>query len=78
MQRKASWQAEENRLSEDAHASVDTVPKAISDEDQTRVEKLAYGLYDHRGRKDGHDLEDWFTAERQIMIQESSADSIKW
>lgn len=79
VQSNASLQAEEeNRKSEDARASIDTQTKVISDEDQTRVEKLAYGLYEQRGRKDGHDLDDWFAAERQIMIQEPSADSIKW
>ncbi len=41
--------------------------KALSSEDHTRVEELAYALYEQRGRKDGHDLEDWFNAEQRIL-----------
>ncbi|HEV8328433.1 MAG TPA: DUF2934 domain-containing protein [Nitrospiraceae bacterium] len=53
----------------EAQASMDTQSKAMSDEEQARVAELAYGLYEEHGRKDGHDLEDWFKAERHIMTQ---------
>ena len=60
---------EEEHDSIDAHGLKDTQYKAVSDEDRTCVAELAYGLYEQRGRKDGHDLEDWFNAERHIMTQ---------
>ena len=49
--------------------------KALSSEDHTRVEELAYALYEQRGRKDGHDLEDWFNAEQRIKEQGRSGRS---
>lgn len=69
----ASPAAEEKQNSKDTHASRDIQSKAVSDEDRTRVAELAYGLYEQRGRKDGHDLEDWFKAERHIMTQGQSS-----
>jgi Protein of unknown function (DUF2934) len=60
---------EEEHDSIDSHAAKDTQFKAASDEDRTCVAELAYGLYEQRGRKDGHDLEDWFNAEQHIMTQ---------
>jgi hypothetical protein len=49
--------------------------KALSSEDHTRVEELAYALYEQRGRKDGHDLEDWLNAEQRIMAHGRSSRS---
>lgn len=34
-----------------------------------RISKLAYELYLGRGRAHGHDLDDWFAAERIILFQ---------
>lgn len=31
--------------------------------DDAEVACVAYGLYEQRGREDGHDLEDWLKAE---------------
>ncbi|MCC2642443.1 MAG: hypothetical protein K0S45_2856 [Nitrospira sp.] len=31
---------------------------------KTRIEKLAYELYERRGAQDGHDWQDWLEAER--------------
>jgi len=31
------------------------------------VEKMAYELYEKRGKAEGHDLDDWFEAERIIV-----------
>jgi DUF2934 family protein len=64
---------EEKQYSKDMHAFVDTQSRAVSDADRTLVAELAYGLYEQRGRKDGHDLEDWFEAERYIMTQGRSS-----
>ena len=36
---------------------------AIGDEEVARV---AYALYEQRGRTDGHHLEDWLEAERRV------------
>lgn len=60
---------EEKQQREDAQAFMDAQSKAISNEDQALVAELAYGLYEQRGRKDGHDLDDWFNAARQITTQ---------
>lgn len=65
---KPSRQAgEEKQEIPDAHASMTTQSHALSAEDQTRVAEIAYALYEQRGRTDGHDLEDWFNAERKIL-----------
>ena len=31
-----------------------------------QVSRLAYSLYERRGRADGHDLEDWLQAEAEL------------
>ena len=64
----------EKQQDKEAHASI-AQSKALSSEDHTRVEELAYALYEQRGRKDGHDLEDWFNAEQRIMKQGRSGRS---
>ena len=33
---------------------------------QEEITRVAYGLYERRGRIDGHDWEDWFEAERLV------------
>jgi hypothetical protein len=44
-----------------------TPPLTISDEElYQRVARKAYELYQQRGEKAGHDLEDWLTAERLV------------
>lgn len=39
-----------------------------TDDTRTRIEKLAYELYQRRGCKDGHDREDWLEAERLLVL----------
>lgn len=39
---------------------------------EERVREVAYGLYEARGRADGHDLEDWLQAE--AAVQQAPAD----
>lgn len=34
--------------------------------DNWQVQARAYKMYEQRGRKDGHYLEDWLTAEREV------------
>jgi hypothetical protein len=36
---------------------------------QEKIERVAYGLYEQRGRIDGHDWEDWLEAERIVKQQ---------
>ena len=31
------------------------------------IAQLAFSLYESRGRKDGHDIEDWLRAERELV-----------
>ena len=33
---------------------------------EQRIRQRAYELYEQRGRTDGHDLDDWLRAEREI------------
>jgi len=36
---------------------------------QEEIERVAYDLYEQRGRLDGHDWEDWLEAERIVKQQ---------
>ncbi|HRC43723.1 MAG TPA: DUF2934 domain-containing protein [Nitrospira sp.] len=40
---------------------------ATVEEIRTHIEKLAYELYQRRGRQDGHDRQDWLEAERLTL-----------
>ena len=42
------------------------VGAAAASSDEAAVRAAAYALYEARGRVDGHDLEDWLAAERQV------------
>lgn len=39
---------------------------------QEEIERMAYDLYERRGRIDGHDWEDWLEAERIIRQREEA------
>ena len=39
---------------------------------QEEIERVAYDLYEQRGRIDGHDLEDWLEAERIVTQREET------
>ena len=51
-------------------------PSAISDGWQKQIERLAFQLYEARGREDGHDLDDWLRAEaalrREVVLPKAS------
>ena len=34
---------------------------------QQKIADIAYMLYEQRGKQPGHELEDWFEAERRIL-----------
>ena len=42
-----------------------------ADDTRSKIEQLAYALYQQRGQRDGHDCEDWLEAER--MVKTASA-----
>ena len=39
---------------------------------QEEIERMAYDLYEQRGRIDGHDWEDWLEAERIVTQREEA------
>ena len=39
-----------------------------TDDVRARIEKLAYTLYQQRGKLDGHDYQDWLEAEHMIRL----------
>ena len=43
--------------------------------DLEEVARVAYALYERRGRVDGHDLDDWLEAER-IVQRQSRTDAL--
>lgn len=47
--------------------SFERFEKSSSDNVRSRIAELAYQLYEQRGRKDGHDVEDWIHAEQTIL-----------
>jgi hypothetical protein len=40
---------------------------SVSDELQKQIARLAFQLYEARGREDGHDMEDWLRAEAVLQ-----------
>ena len=38
-----------------------------------QIQQRAYELYEQRGRADGHDLDDWLQAEREIKGTQANA-----
>ena len=51
----------------------ETAYRSAADDNRTRIEKLAYELYQQRGCRDGHDHEDWLEAERLALEQQTGA-----
>lgn len=51
----------------------ETVCRSATDDTRTRIEKLAYELYQRGGCRDGHDREDWLEAERVALAQQTGA-----
>lgn len=40
---------------------------------ERQIQQRAYRLYEQRGRAEGHDLEDWLQAEREIRGTQANA-----
>lgn len=49
------------------------VGMTVTEELRIRIEKLAYELYQRRGRQDGYDREDWLEAERLTLVHSADA-----
>lgn len=39
-----------------------------ADQVMKQMEERAFQLFEERGREDGHDLEDWFKAEQELLV----------
>lgn len=46
-------------------------PDGHSEELRARIAARAYALYQEHGREEGHALEDWLEAERQVLSPDS-------
>lgn len=44
---------------------------SVNGDIQVRIAERAYELHHHRGGHHGQDLEDWLTAEREVLSEES-------
>ncbi len=55
-------------------AAADLSDGGQSDNNRPRIADLAYQLYERRGRHDGHDWEDWFTAEQLVIAGRGSTE----
>ncbi len=51
-----------------------SVPSEDRGDLQRRISMRAFELYVEHGCQDGHDLEDWLEAERQVLSREKRAD----
>jgi len=60
--RSASLQETQNQRGRSDHNSGDM---------HARIRQRAYELYEKRGRRDGHDEEDWVQAEREVRGDQS-------
>jgi hypothetical protein len=40
---------------------------------EEEIRKRAYELFEARGREEGHDLDDWFRAEKELTCSKSDA-----
>ena len=45
-------------------------PNGSGDQHHRCIAALAFAFYERRGRQDGHALDDWLAAERQILLVE--------
>jgi len=55
----------ESQINDKRSEPISKIPDPTEREEQIRLR--AYALYEARGRKDGHDLDDWLRAEAEIM-----------
>lgn len=53
--------------------SLTNTSSAVSaDKIQEQIRQRAYELYEQRGREDGHDIDDWISAELEVNRQKKA------
>jgi len=50
-------------------------PTVLTDDLRAAIARRAFELYEQRGRADGHDLDDWLQAEREVFASAHPAGS---
>lgn len=70
--RRESTQAESRPVNDSA---TPTPVSGESSRDSQSIARAAYQRYEARGREDGHDVEDWLAAEREIKAASASEDT---
>jgi hypothetical protein len=45
--------------------------RSAEEEDRERIQRLAYHLYEQRGKVDGSDLDDWLRAESELTVMKA-------
>ena len=56
-----------------AKAKTERLNSLEIEDTQSRITERAYELFDRRGGHHGQDLDDWLTAEREILSEESGS-----
>lgn len=67
---------EKHQLAQHGHATVVKATPFAAEADsnlEEEIRRLAYELYLARGREDGHDIDDWLSAEAEIMASAGKA-----
>ena len=64
--RRASVPARKRKAAAAASGADDTSAAAEAPTREDRVRELAYSYYEQRGRRDGHDVDDWLRAEASV------------
>ena len=57
------------------HLVTKTLVVDPDDRIQERIRERAYELFEQRGREDGHDFDDWITAELEVKGQKRAEDA---
>ena len=69
---RLTQQAPRNPIEPGSHGSTDTTQSDVHRHHfHARISERAYALYEQHGREDGHALDDWLEAERQVVNQGS-------
>ena len=74
MAEKRTKADKQERQTEQLGKKVDRRPDQIEKKPsiEQQIQQRAYKLYEQRGRTDGHDLEDWLQAEREISGKQAN------
>jgi len=64
--RAEGTQPDTNKSPASDDAARSATDSSQQDDDQARIEQLAYQIYEERGRTDGYALDDWLEAEALV------------